>query len=211
MLNWPWVRLRFHLWSIQNPSLASIPSWDVRCNGSLCDLSSASWPRALRGRRDAKPHRIDLAGSARVLVHHGGRSICCKFTRVTCQDKSNFLRLAGPNDHGQALSTSGGVRIRSFMCLLLWLQHHICTACWRRSTTTTEPWAWNARHPWVQSKNRIKSWDLVGLPRDAHAAHKIKWIRVSNWSCTSSRWPRSALLNYNTRLPSAATQPRVQP
>jgi predicted membrane channel-forming protein YqfA (hemolysin III family) len=40
-----------------------------------------------------------------------------------------FFRLAGLNDHGQALLIFWEVRIRSFMCLLLWLLHLICMGC----------------------------------------------------------------------------------
>src|SRR6266542_1256662 len=100
--------------------MAAISSGDVRSYGIVSSIPSAPRPRALWDKGNARSHRIDLAGIARFSLYPGSWALCCEFF----PSKSNLIlsaddnRLAGRNVLGQALSTSGEVRIN---CSTFWL------------------------------------------------------------------------------------------
>lgn len=145
MFSWSWMCYCFYIRTLQDSCMASIPSRNVRSHGPVGSFSSPSWIGAVRRPWDAKSNRPYLVGAARILLYPRSRSLRCKLLHLHSARVLDFncTRLVGQNAHGQDLSISGEVLIRSSMFLSLWLRRLIYMGFWELSITITVIQVWS--------------------------------------------------------------------
>lgn len=78
MLSWTWMCFGVRIRPIQNSSVATIPSRNVRGNGIIRSLSNPPWSENVRNRRHEKSNWSFVASTARIHVHLGGWTLRCK-------------------------------------------------------------------------------------------------------------------------------------